>query len=315
MGLGADALSLRVTHHLYRTLPTEHTVDLDLDQVHSVVRNLIFSERTDLMVFPVEDDHGLAAVLLVKERKSNVNRSLEGYLYCLVPCRTTPPIGNSITKTLDHLTRSRGWSGLRIAVFATDVIGLDRLLSGTNLHLGWIVTRKKLAPVSGCDDGPGRVRPVTREDIDFVCHSWRDAYLAGLQQGKEWQDGELALKAADTDLARVLSSEHGVVHVVESDDELVGFIAAEIGQPQELTGRRECHLYDYYVTPPHRGKGFSQTMTRCLERLALQQGCEYMTGTITGPTPAKMNAILTKIRQAGWVPYQQIYRCRAPLLQ
>ncbi len=311
----ADALPLRVTRHLYRTLPTEHTIDLALDQVQSAVRNLIFSERTDLMVLPVEDDYGLAAVLLVKERKSILTRGLEGYVYCLVPCRTNPPIGNSIATVLHNLAQSRDWTGLRLAVFGDDVIALDALLTGTNLNLGWIVTRKKLAPVAAVDDGPGQVRPATREDMSFVCESWRDAYLAGLQEEKEWQDLQVALKAADAELARVLSCEHSVLHVVESNDELVGFIAAEIGKPQELTGRRECHLYDYYVIPPYRGEGFSRIMTRCLERLALEEGCEYMTGTITGPTPVKMNSILTKIEQDGWVPYQQIYRCRAPLLQ
>ena len=309
----AGALPQRVTNHLYRTLPTDHSIDLDLEQLYAAVRNLVFSERDDLMALPVEDDHGLAAVLLIKERNSVLTRSLEGFLYCLVPCRTYPPVGDSIAGALDNLARSRGWAGLRIAVFIDDVIVLDNLLTGTNLSLGWLVTRKKISPVAEADEGPGQVRPATRDDIGFVRESWRDAFMAGLQEENYWQERQAALDAADGELARVLGSEHSILHVVESGDELVGFIAAEIGKPQELTGRRECHLYDYYVTPPHRGKGFSQMMTRCLERLVLKEGYEYMTGTITGPTPLKMNTILNQLSQDGWVPYQQIYRCRAPL--
>ena len=267
------------------------------------------------MALPVEDDHGLAAVLLIKERISVLTRSLEGFLYCLVPCRTYPSIGDCIAGALDDLARSRDWAGLRIAVFIDDVFVLDKLLNGTNLSLGWMITRKKMSPVADAVDGPGQVRPATHEDIGFVRESWRDAFLAGLQEENHWQEHQAALEAADAELARVLSSEHSILQVVESDDELVGFIAAEIGKPQELTGRRECHLYDYYVTPPHRGKGFSQMMTRCLERLALKEGYEYISGTITGPTPVKMNAILGQISPHGWVPYQQIYRCRAPLRQ
>ena len=97
-----------------------------------------------------------------------------------------------------------------------------------------------------------------------------------------WQTPGSAIKAADVELARLLRSEHCVLHVIESDDELIGFIAAEIGKPQELTGRPECYLYDYYVIPEHRGQGHSQVMTDCLEGLALEHGCEYMTGTVTG---------------------------------
>ena len=305
----------RVTHHLYRTLPPGHTADLQFDQVHAVVKDLIASSSNDLLFVPVEDESGLAAVALCKERSSPLTGEQEGYLYCLVPCRSNPAIGDSIVKRLDELAQARDWAGLRICVFSEDVRVLERLLTGTNLDLGWIITRKKLGPGIAPDSDSNPIRPARHEDMDFVCATWRDAYLAGLQREMSWQEPDSAVRAADIELARFLRSEHCVLHVIESDGELIGFMAAEIGKPQELTGRPECYLYDYYVTPEHRGNGHSQVMTDCLEWLALEKGCQYMTGTVTGPSAHRMNEILTRIGQIGWVPYQHVYRCRAPLLQ
>ena len=305
----------RVTQHLYRTLPPGHATDLQFDQVRAVVEDLIASSRNDLLFVPIEDEWGLAAVALCKERTSPLTGEREGYLYCLVPCRSNPAIDDSLVKCLDELVQTRDWAGLQISVFSEDVRVLETLLHRTNLDLGWIITRKKLdrgiAP--GGDSTP--IRPVRHEDMDFVCATWRDAYLAGLQDEMSWQTPDAAIKAADVELARLLGSEHCVLHVIESGDALIGFIAAEIGKPQELTGRPECYLYDYYVIPEHRGQGHSQVMTDCLEGLALEQGCEYMTGTVTGPSVERMNAIVARIGQVGWVPYQRVYRCRAPLLQ
>jgi GNAT superfamily N-acetyltransferase len=304
----------RVAAHLCRTLPPAPRGGREAETVRAAVARLVTSPREDLLVLPIEDDHGLASVALLKERTSVLTDEPEGFVYCLVPCRPAPSIAPATIEQLERLMRDRRWSTLRLSLLAADAPTLAPLIDATRLRPGWIVARKDL----GGDHRearslPGATRAARPDDMDFIVAGWRDAFAAGLQEEGSWRSRRSPAEAADLELARLLDSEHCVLLVIESRGAPIGFVAAEVGLADSLTARRECHVHDCYVLPDYRGRGYSQRGTDRMEQIARDAGCDYMTGTVTGPSAEAMERILGHIGRQGWIPHQVIHRCRAPL--
>ena len=128
-----------------------------------------------------------------------------------------------------------------------------------------------------------------------------------------WQSSDSVFRAADGELAQLLLRPGCHFETIDIDGQPVGFIAADFGWVDELTGRTECYLYDCYVIPERRREGIAVEALQALERTAFERNCAYITGTITGPDLQHANMVLGHIRDHGWHPCQMVLRSRGPL--
>ena len=109
----------RLADYIAQTFPEEHRRDVTAATISEVLTQRVCASEEKLLTEVLEDEHGLAAIMLVKERRSPLTGELEGHVCCFAPLR--PDLSSEqVANRLQELTDRHGWTCLRTSLFMSD---------------------------------------------------------------------------------------------------------------------------------------------------------------------------------------------------
>lgn len=156
------------------------------------------------------------------------------------------------------------------------------------------------AAVAALRTAPVRVRSATRDDLPVLIRGVRRSVSEGLMPFERARLGEARVERWSRDFLAGLPGSTGAALVAEHEGRPVGYALADLERADDMTGDLEAWLHDVLIVDPAAPGGTGRALTATVEMLAAKHGRTALSGTVDRPGTARSQALLGRLRAAGW---------------